>query len=127
MPYQFTRHYTREEAQALLPEIRLSLKRLQHLRTELVKREKRLDGLMAPGCDLGGDLVNGWIQVIADTQEILIEFHRREIQIKDLDRGLIDFPALMGGKEIFLCWEQGEQDIGFWHGLDAGYAGREPL
>ena len=53
---------------------------------------------------------------------LLQEFQRREIQIKDLERGLIDFPALIGGKEVFLCWEQDEEDIEFWHELDAGYA-----
>ena len=53
----------------------------------------------------------------------MLEFQRREIQVKDIDRGLIDFPALLGGKEVFLCWEQDEEDIEFWHDLDAGYAG----
>jgi hypothetical protein len=127
MPHQFTRHYTRGEARSLLPEIQLSLKRLQHLRAESLKQEERLDSLMAPGRDLGGDLVNASARTMADMQEILVEFHQREIQIKDLDRGLIDFPALKDGKEIFLCWEQGEPDISFWHELDAGFAGREPL
>jgi hypothetical protein len=47
--------------------------------------------------------------------------------LKDLERGLIDFPAIIGGKEVFLCWEQDEEDIEFWHDLDAGYAGRERL
>ena len=55
------------------------------------------------------------------------EFQRREIQVKDIDRGLMDFPAIIGGKEVFLCWEQDEEDIEFWHELDAGYAGRERL
>src|SRR5512138_2097943 len=114
MPYQFTKHYTRDEARALLPEIRLSLKRLQHLESARAKQERRLEGLMAPGCDLGGELVNNWIRTIGDSQEILFEFDRREIQLKDVGRGLIDFPALMGGKEVFLCWEQGEPDIEFW-------------
>lgn len=127
MLYQFTRHYTREEARGLLPEIRLSLKRLQHLRTESLMQEERLKSLIEPGRDLGGDLVNAWGRTIADVQEILAEFRRREIQIKDLGRGLIDFPALRDGKEVYLCWEEGEPDIAFWHDLDAGFAGREPL
>ena len=127
MPHHFTKHYTRDEARALLPEIRLSLKRLQQLRTDLVEHEQRLDPLLTPGRDLGGATVNAWVRSIADLQEILADFHRRQIQIKDLDRGLIDFPALMEGKEAFLCWKLDEPDIAFWHGLDAGYAGREPL
>jgi len=47
--------------------------------------------------------------------------------VKDLDRGLVDFPSLKGDKEVFLCWEQDEDDIQFWHDLDSGYAGRERL
>ncbi len=127
MSYQFRKHYTREEARALLPQVRQWLQRLAHVREALEKHEERLGSLMAPGCDLGGTLVNEWIKLVADVKSLLFEFYQREIQIKDLHRGLIDFPALMGDREVFLCWEQAEEDIEFWHELDAGYAGREPL
>ena len=127
MAYQFRKHYTREEAQALLPEVRLWLKRLDQLRADLEKHEGRLNGLMSPGRDMGGGSVNAWVRILADLEGVLVEFHRREIQVKDLDRGLLDFPAIMGGKEVFLCWEQDEEDVEFWHDLDAGYAGRERL
>jgi hypothetical protein len=127
MPFQFHKHYTREEARALLPEVRLWLKRIAQLHVELEQIEGRLNGLMAPGCDLGGDLVNRWVRTLAGLAEALMEFQRREIQVKDVARGLVDFPAVIGGKEVFLCWEQDEEDIEFWHELDAGYAGRERL
>ena len=55
------------------------------------------------------------------------DFEEREIVLRDLDRGLIDFPALRDGREVYLCWIDGETDIGFWHELDAGFAGREAL
>jgi hypothetical protein len=58
---------------------------------------------------------------------VMGEFQRREILIKDIDRGLVDFPSIIGGKEVFLCWEKDEDDIEFWHDLDTGYAGRERL
>jgi hypothetical protein len=127
MAYQFQKHYTREEARALLPEVRLWLKRLDQLRVDLEKHEGRLNALMSPGRDMGGGSVNAWVRILADLEGVLVEFHRREIQVKDLDRGLLDFPAIMGGKEVFLCWEQDEEDVEFWHDLDAGYAGRERL
>ena len=127
MAHQFQKHYTRDEARELLPQIRQWLKRIKHLQADLDKFEKRLSGLMAPGCDLGGDLVNQWIRTLAELGAVFLEFHRREIQVKDVDRGLVDFPAMMGGKEVFLCWEQDDEDIEFWHDLDAGYAGRERL
>ncbi len=127
MANRYQKHYTRAEARALLPEIRLWLKRIVQLREDLEKYEQRLVSLMQPGCDVGGETVNGWVRVLAEIQEVFMEFHRREIQIKDLGRGLIDFPALIGGKEVFLCWEQDEEDVEFWHDLDTGFAGREPL
>ncbi len=127
MANQFQKHYTRDEARELLPQIRQWLKQIMHLQAELRKCEERLSGLMAPGCDLGGDLVNRWIRTLAELGGVFGEFQRREIQVKDIERGLVDFPAIIGGREVFLCWEQDDEDIEFWHDLDAGYAGRERL
>jgi hypothetical protein len=124
---QFEKHYTREQARDLLPQIRGWLDNLVRLRADLEKSEQRLGVVAGPGRDLGGDLVSQWVRILAAIQEILIEFYRREIQIKDLDRRLVDFPAVLSGKEVFLCWEQGEDDIEFWHDLDTGYAGRQRL
>ena len=89
--------------------------------------EKRLSGLTEQGNDIGGETVNNWIRALADMQELLAEFQRREIFIKDLERGLLDFPALIGGKEVFLCWESDEDAVEFWHDLETGFGGRERL
>ena len=64
---------------------------------------------------------------MADFRDLLAEFQTREIVIKDIERGLLDFPAIIGGREVFLCWEKDEDDIEFWHDIDTGYAGRERL
>jgi hypothetical protein len=109
MAWHFKKHYTLAEARALLPQVRIWLDRLEQLRGDLEKQEERLEGLLA------------------NTKAMFLEFHRRDIQIKDPARGLIDFPAIIGGKEVFLCWEKDEEDIEFWHDLDSGYAGREKL
>lgn len=127
MEYRFEKHYSLEEARDLLPQVRVWLKRLNELRQEVERFDQRLTSLMSSGHDVGGDLVNRWIRTLADMQEVLAEFQRRQIQIKDVERGLIDFPAVIGGREVFLCWEQDEDDIEFWHDLDSGYAGREHL
>ncbi len=127
MAHQFSKHYTREEAKALLPQVRKWLGQLEQSRDHLLKVDKRLSSLMEPGRDAGGDLVNSWARTMADFRGAMGEFQRREILIKDIDRGLIDFPAIIGGKEVFLCWEKDEEDIEFWHDLDTGYAGRERL
>lgn len=127
MNHRFGKHYTREEATALVPQLRQWLDQLRRHQGELQRCDQRIEGMMAGGNDLGGDLVNKWIRTLASMQSILAEFQRREIQVKDLERGLVDFPAIIGGKEVFLCWEQDEEDVEFWHELDTGYSGREKL
>ena len=127
MSFRFKKHYTRDEARALLPQLRQWLAELNRLRIEVERYDKRLSGLNADGQDTGGETVNHWIRALADMQSVLGEFQSREIQIKDLSRGLVDFPTVVGGREVFLCWESDEDDIEFWHDLDAGYGGREKL
>ena len=127
MSFLFSKHYTVEEARALLPRVREWFEQLDHLQAELSKLNLRLNSLSSSGNDVGGNTVNSAIKAQARVQEIAQEFASRSIQIKDLERGLVDFPALRDGKEIFLCWEKGESDIEHWHEIDAGFAGREPL
>jgi hypothetical protein len=127
MPYQFTKHYTLEEARALLPRVRRWLELLQESRDKLTRCERKLGSATQPGCDTGGRLVNAWVRALVETGCLLMEFQQRQIQIKDLERGLLDFPALINGREVLICWEKSEADIGFWHDLDSGYSGREAL
>lgn len=127
MELRFEKHYTRDEARALLPEIRKWLARLNELRKDVERFEQRLSQMAAQSADIGGETVNAWIRALADMQQILVEFQKRQIFIKDLERGLIDFPAIIGGREVFLCWESDEDDIEFWHDLESGFAGRERL
>jgi hypothetical protein len=105
--------------------VREWLERLFRLRDELRELDRKLSSLVGAGDDIGGPLVNRWLRVLAETKRVLSEFQSREIQIKDVDRGLVDFPAILGGREVFLCWEKDEQDIEYWHDLDSGYSGRE--
>jgi hypothetical protein len=127
MKRRFNKHYSRDEARVLLPQIRQWLERLNLHRRDLEQFDKRLTSLAADGHDVGGETVNNWIRTLAAMQEILAEFQRREIFIKDLERGLIDFPAIIGDREVFLCWEQEEEDVEFWHDIESGYGGRERL
>ncbi len=127
MGHQFKKHYTRDEARGLLPEIRKWLQHLTETRARLAEGDSRVAALLSIGNDVGGAVVNQWVRTLAEMKQALLEFQKREIQIKDLDRGLIDFPAIIQGKEAFLCWEKDEDDIEFWHDLESGYAGRERL
>ena len=127
MAHRFQKHYSRDEARALLPQIRTWLAELNRLRPQLEKYEQRIEAMQGAGQDVGGDLANNWVRTMADAHDVLAEFQRREISVKNIERGLVDFPAIIGGREVFLCWEQDEDDIEFWHELDTGYAGRERL
>ncbi len=126
MSFLFAKHYTVEEARALLPDIRQWLGQIAALKEQLAKLDLRLTGF-GSGNDVGGETVNESIKLQMDLRAALRQFVVREIQIKDVDRGLIDFPALRNGNEIFLCWEKDEEDIQHWHDLESGYSGREPL
>lgn len=123
----FKKHYTRDEARKLLPQVIEWLAELQSARDLLTHLDEQVGKAVGMGDDLGGEMVNRYVRMLGKVKDILQRFRTREIQIKDLDRGLIDFPAFVGGKEVFLCWESGEEDIEFWHDLTTGYGGRERL
>ena len=123
----FSRHYSLAQARALLPEVRRWLASLDATQVRLRAVEERLTVLLSRHDDIGGDPVNNLARTLADCKEILQEFSSRQIQIKDVDRGLIDFPSWRDGREVFLCWEKDEPDIEFWHDLESGYSSREPL
>ena len=127
MAFRFSKHYTQEEARELLPQIREWLDQMSGLRSHLGPYDKRIAEIIAAGCDAGGEPVDQRLKTQGAIQTILGEFRKREIQLKDLDRGLIDFPAFIGGQEAFLCWEKDEDDVEFWHDLTSGYGGRERL
>lgn len=123
----FSKHYTRDEARQLLPLVEQWLDELARARELSTHYDDHLRKVLGLGEDLGGEMVNKYVKSLATIKEVLTRFKNRQIQVKDLDRGLIDFPAFVGGREVFLCWERGEEDIEFWHDLESGYAGRERL
>ena len=127
MRHRFQKHYTREEANALLPQVRTWIKEINGLREELARCDTRLEALRTNAADLGGETANRQVKLFADVRDLLDQFQRREIQIKDFERGLVDFPAIIAGREVFLCWELDEETVEHWHDLDSGFAGRERL
>lgn len=127
MERRFTKHYTLAEARELLPRLRVWLPQLQRLRRDLASYDQSTEPRLTDGDDFGGGKVNQWVRNLSAFKELLEEFNRREIQVKDLERGLVDFPAIQAGREVFLCWELEEDDITHWHDLDSGFAGREKL
>jgi len=121
------RHFTLEEARARLPWVEAKLAALRDARarlTDLEAREVLSEGAPTNGGGQRGKQVG---EAFVELQNGVAAFDHRGIVLRDLDSGLIDFPSIREGEEIYLCWIDGEADIGFWHGLDEGYAGRRPL
>ena len=125
--YQFSKHYTVPEARSLLPKIRDWIDNLLKVRVEWRQLDRTIALMFQKSTDLGGEAVNRRIWVIAAHLELVEKFRSRQILIKDLERKLVDFPHLREGEEVFLCWEEGDSDINYWHSLNEGYAGRKPL
>jgi hypothetical protein len=121
------RHYSLEEANALLPKLEPLLGELRDARDRLTDSElHEALGESAPtngGGEPGRQVGEAFLQV----RGMLGVLERLGLVIRDLDRGLIDFPAILEGREAYLCWQAGEDEIGFWHGLEDGFAGRRPL
>ena len=122
-----SRHYTLEEASALLPWVGEQLERLRSARDRLGDLDARA-ALAATGqANGGGDAGKVVSEGFLELREMMLELGEREIVLRDLDRGLIDFPSIRDGEEVYLCWLEGEDEIGFWHEPDAGFAGRRRL
>ena len=64
-------------------------------------------------------------KALKEAQDTLAEIDEIGVQVKDLNQGLLDFPCLLDGETVLLCWKQGEKEIGFWHTTEAGFAGRQ--
>jgi hypothetical protein len=121
------RHYTLEQANAALPWVGERIERLREAQELLTEKEAR-DALTeaAPG-NGGGEPGQVVSEGFLALRSGLAELEAMEIVLRDLERGLVDFPSLREGREVYLCWVEGEDEIAFWHELEAGYAGRQPL
>jgi hypothetical protein len=127
--------FTPDEANALLPRIEPLMRRLQARRQELRQRGQALDEFRARASRDGGIMPGSDVsQAREESAQLLAEIREGVQQIeswggvvKDLDQGLVDFPARRKGEQVFLCWRLGEEEIRYWHGLQEGFAGRRPL
>ena len=125
---QFQKHFTLAEAQALLPQLRQIFKDAHRRREQIKQADEKLGQMLSESHgDLGGKDVSGMLMDLTHMNQQLARIMELGVQIKDFDRGLVDFPHLREGREVFLCWELEEDDIEFWHDIDSGYSGRERL
>jgi hypothetical protein len=121
------RHYTVEEARTQLAWVGGQLEAMRDARERLTNAEARAAISEATATNGGGTPGRQVGEAFRDLRSGLAALAEREIVLRDLDRGLVDFPAIRAEVEVYLCWVQGEEDIGYWHELDAGYAGRQEL
>jgi hypothetical protein len=129
------RHFTPDEANAALVEVgplveQMVARRRAHL--EALERQEQLEGHIRGN---GGGIpparladasaeIDGEARELARLVDAIAE---HGAQVKDVDEGLIDFPALRGGETVLLCWLLGEDEIRYWHPVEEGFAGRRPL
>jgi len=128
----FPKHFTLAEARVALPALRRRLLRIGELLAE-ARRVPDTPGASHVVILRGngkGPILSGAGRWKEEAQRLIEEIADEGIQIKDLERGLVDFPHFLGGdpaREVFLCWHLGEDTIEFWHEIDAGIAGRHSL
>ena len=121
------RHYSLEEANAALPRVVELMATLRSASERLGDKEAREAlGEAAPG-NGGGQPGRTVSEAFIELRDAMAELREGEIVLRDLERGLIDFPSMRGDEEIYLCWEEGEPEIAFWHEPETGFAGRRPI
>ncbi|HEU5340377.1 DUF2203 domain-containing protein [Edaphobacter sp.] len=128
--------FTLAEAQTMLPVVEALLKRAQAAATRAAEIELEMQ-MLSQRIFLSGGL---HVDVVAaarrraerekamqEAKDTLAEFEAIGVLLKDLEKGLLDFPCVVDGKTVLLCWKLGEKEIGYWHSEDDGFAGRKPL
>lgn len=129
-----TRYYAIDEANTLLPDVERILAALRDQREELIDARDRAltltpeDGAATPEAAEQLRLIRLRMQGLIDQMQAgvarLVEL---DITLRDIKSGLIDFPALLSGRPIWLCWRLGEPEVGHWHAHDEGFDSRRPL
>ena len=129
------RHFTPAEANAALLEVRPLVERLVARRRDHVDalaHQEELEGKVRgngggiPPAELAD--ANEAVDALArELARLVDEIGDHGAQVKDVDEGLIDFPALREGETVLLCWKLGEDEIAWWHRIEDGFAGRRPL
>ena len=130
--HNFSRLFTVDEANDLLPELRPlveqileNIRRLKGASEKVIRREQ----LDADAPDLMERLHQDSevARLISQVQNWVDEINAHGCVCKGVEQGLIDFPCMLGAEVVFLCWQLGEPTVGFWHRIEDGFAGRKPL
>ncbi|HSK65622.1 MAG TPA: DUF2203 domain-containing protein [Anaerolineales bacterium] len=122
------RYFTLSEANETLNTIRPLVDEIQAIRQKVLSSQPDIWSALEKSVGNGGNralslLIEDFEQLDALVHSIL----ELGVLIKDINTGLLDFPALREGREVYLCWQLGEGEIAFWHEVDSGFAGRQPI
>ena len=121
------RHYSVEQANAAIPWVTERIEQLRAAREGLNDDEARA-ALSEAGPTNGGGAAGRVVSAaFLSMRSALTELREMEVVLRDLDRGLVDFPALRDGREVYLCWQEGEDAVSHWHEPDASFGARQPL
>lgn len=122
--------FTVREANEMLPAVRPKLEKIK-ARYGVIESLRKSAKSAAKSAEFGGGgMENGarYVKSLYEIGKLTAEFHNSGVQLKDYSRGLIDFPSMKNGRVVLLCWQLGEGDqIQWWHEVEAGFAGRQPL
>ncbi|MEJ2010788.1 MAG: DUF2203 domain-containing protein [Anaerolineales bacterium] len=122
------RFFTPDEANALLPSLIPLIEKMLRERDELLVLQPELQQTMEKAISNGNSRLSGKaLQAMTRLKETIAAVHALGVELKDVNRGLVDFPSLRGGEAVYLCWTFGENEVAFWHTLESGFAGRQPL
>jgi hypothetical protein len=119
-----------EEANALLPTVRRILESIRRAHQRLLSYREAAQHASEGAEQGGGGMPDGskYVRLLTELASRTGELEALGVQLKDYERGLIDFPSLRDGRVVLLCWQLGEGDqVEWWHDVDAGFAGRQPL
>jgi hypothetical protein len=121
-------YFTLEEANALIPTLERLLRQLKAQRAWIASKYSEFVQMREVAGRNGGHRQGGiYLAEIARYAHLIQEIQDHGCILKDINRGLIDFPALKDDREVYLCWMLGESSIQWWHERDAGFAGRQPI
>ncbi len=122
------RIFTLEEARAALPQVKALMEQAQHARTALMAARPELWPVLRKAATNGGNRSASRALAHYRALEAGIKgIQALGVVVKDVDQGLVDFIGTRDGREVYLCWRYGEEELEFWHELDTGFAGRRPL
>jgi hypothetical protein len=122
------RYFTLQEANETLKLIRPWMDEVQTIRQKILKNQPEAWPAIQKSAGNGGNRVlSKMVQDFERFDALIHQIQATDVLIKDINLGLLDFPALKDGREVYLCWQYGEGDIAFWHEVEAGYAGRQPI